>query len=60
MNNIKLIEKPVDEWKEIAKGLQKILAVYIIDVQENESSENKDVSISTAAKFIKDLTVDLL
>ncbi len=59
MGNTKLIEKTQDEWKEIAKGLLKILSVYIADVQENGLNDC-DTSISVASKFIKDLSVDLL
>lgn len=55
-----MIVKTIEEWRERAKGLQKFLSLYVIDIQENGLQECNDSSISTTTKFIKDLTVDLL
>ena len=55
------ISKPENEWKDIVKGLQVILAHYITDINENGISNNDDnIYVSIATKFITELTNELI
>ena len=59
--NEKTITKTTEDWRDIAKGLQAMQTIYVVDIQENGISKQEDAPyIAIASNFIKELTIECL